>query len=125
MSGKSELKKRKCQSEHAEQREFVSWFRQNYPNILIFSIPNGAYLNGKTPRDRSIQANKLKLEGLVEGVPDLFIPALKIFIEMKALDGKLGRDQAEIRDYLELNGYKSYVCYGCEEAIECLKSLLL
>ena len=28
-------------SEHSEQVGFINWFRSQYPEILIFAIPNG------------------------------------------------------------------------------------
>lgn len=30
-----------CPTEHEEQKAFVRWFRLQYPNTLIFAIPNG------------------------------------------------------------------------------------
>ena len=51
-------------TEHEEQREMVRWFRQTYPNVRIFAIPNG--------EKRSISvAARLKVEGVNAGVPDL------------------------------------------------------
>ena len=66
--------------EHIEQVNFVNWFEYNYPTIKIIAVPNG----GK----RAISvAKKLKAEGVKRGVPDLFIPELKLWIEMKKVKG--------------------------------------
>lgn len=97
-------------SEHFEQREFVSWFRKNHPGVRIFAIPNGG--------QRSMAAAaRLKVEGVSSGVPDLFIPAWKLWVEMKRIKG--GSVSAEQKDwiaYLEQVGYCAKVCKGAEDA---------
>ena len=102
-------------SEEKEQVRFVAWFRKTFPHHLIFAIPNG----GK--RD-AVTANHLKAQGAVAGIPDLFIPAWETWIEMKKKPGPDGRrpttnvKQKRIMKYLSANGYRCFVCYGCEEA---------
>ena len=97
-------------SEHEEQREFVAWFRRAYPGVLIAAIPNG----GK--RSRHV-AQQLKVEGVVAGMPDLVIPALRLWIEMKRESGgALSRSQRDVINYLLSVGYDVFVCHGCEEA---------
>jgi len=44
-------------SEHLEQVTFVSFFKEKYPNVRIFSIPNGGFRHKAT-------AQKLKIEGV-------------------------------------------------------------
>ena len=68
-------------TEHVEQREFVQWVRQ-YTPFLIYAIPNGG------ARGRS-QGATLKAEGVLAGMPDLHIPELRLWIEMKASGGKV------------------------------------
>jgi len=99
-------------TEHEEQRELVRWFRQTHRGVRIFAIPNGG--------QRSIAAaTRLKIEGVSAGVPDLFIPAWKLWIEMKRVKG--GTVSAEQKDwlkYLEEVGYCVKVCKGAEAAKE-------
>jgi len=97
-------------SEHDEQVGFVNWFRTRFPKVLIFAIPNG----GK----RSIGAGKkFKAEGVVAGVPDLFIPAWDVWVEMKRkTGGRLSPDQKEMIKYLESEGYKVIVGKGATNA---------
>jgi hypothetical protein len=97
-------------SEHDEQVGFINWFRAKYPKVLIFAIPNG----GK----RSVGAGrKLKAEGVVAGIPDLFIPAWDIWVEMKrSKSGRLSPDQKKIIEYLESEGYKVIVGKGATDA---------
>ena len=69
-----------ARSEHEEQCELVRWFRSTYLNVRICAIPNGG-VRGK------IAGGRLKNEGVSAGVPDLFIPAWSLWIEMKRADG--------------------------------------
>jgi len=48
-------------TEHLEQVTFVSFFRSKYPNVRIFSIPNGGFRHKAT-------AQKLKIEGVTRVV---------------------------------------------------------
>jgi hypothetical protein len=70
-------------------------------------------------------AVKLKKLGVVPGIPDLMIPAWKIFIEMKRTSGGVvSPAQKEIMAYLERVGYRCFVCKGATEAsIKVLKFL--
>ena len=104
-------------TEHEEQRTFVQWFRRKFPDVRIFSIPNGGWRSPAT-------AAKLKVEGLSKGVPDLFIPAWRMFVEMKRIKGgRLSPEQEDWKSYLEESGYSVLVCHGCEEAIKNLEEV--
>ena len=97
-------------TEHEEQRELVRWFRQTHPDVRIFAIPNGG---GRSPAT----AGRLKAEGVSAGVPDLFIPAWRLWIEMKRTKG--GSVSAEQKDwikYLSEIDYQTIICRGFEDA---------
>ena len=97
-------------SEHVEQREFVSWFRQTYRPVRIFAIPNGE------ARSRTVGA-RLKLEGVSPGVPDLFVPEWGLWIEMKrAKGGTVSAVQKDWHRYLGDIGQRVIVAHGCEDA---------
>lgn len=97
-------------SEHWEQAEYVSWFRKTFPDVLIFAIPNG----GKRSK---AQAAKLKLEGVVAGVHDLFVPEWRLWIEMKRQKGgSLSKKQRDFGEEMERVGYDWIVCKGFEDA---------
>ena len=98
-------------SEHAEQAGFVTWFRNKYPGTLILAIPNG----GK--RD-IVTAKKLQMEGVTPGVPDLFIPAWSLWIEMKKPGGRLSEAQKDMIEYLTRIGHTVIVAYGARDASE-------
>lgn len=102
--------KERVPSEHEEQCLFVQWVRRTFPSVRIFAIPNG----GK--RSLSV-ACRLKAEGVSRGVPDLFIPAWRLFIEMKRSNGgSLSADQKDWKKYLEEHEYTVFVCHGFEAA---------
>jgi len=95
-------------SEHEEQRELVRWFRQTFEGVRIFAIPNGGARSRAT-------AGRLKAEGVSSGVPDLFVPAWGLWIEMKrSKGGSLSAEQKDWIKYLESVNY--WVIVGKGEA---------
>ena len=97
-------------SEHDEQVGFVVWFRSRFPGVLILAVPNGGKRHPGTAR-------KLKAEGVVPGVPDLFVPEWSLWVEMKrAKGGRLSPDQREVIAYLESIGHSVVVGHGAEDA---------
>jgi hypothetical protein len=103
-------------TEHQEQVITIKWFRLQYPKLsnCLWAIPNGGVRNIGT-------AIKLKSEGVLAGVPDLFLMIPKngfhgLFIEMKIKGGKLQPNQKEFMKLANALAYKSVVCYGFEEA---------
>lgn len=102
------------QNEHKEQKALIQWFRMAHPKLIMFAIPNGGARN-------IVTAVKLKDEGVLAGVADLFLmkPIGKyhgLFIEMKAAKGKVSDQQAYFIEQANLNGYKAIVCFGFDEA---------
>jgi hypothetical protein len=97
-------------SESAEQIGFVNWFEERFPTVRMFHIPNGGH--------RAISvAKKLKAEGVKAGVPDLFIPAWRIWIEMKRTQGgKVSKEQEDWAEYLRGIGYVVIIAAGAREA---------
>jgi len=116
---KTNLQKDIVPSEDYEQMQFVKWMRQIYPEHRIVHTPNG----GK----RSItEATKFKALGVSPGVPDLFIPRLKLFIEMKRTKGgRVSTEQTDWLRYLRSIGYRAEVCYGKDEAINLVSKIIV
>lgn len=99
-------------SEHAEQVTFVREFERRYPEVRIFAIPNGGYRHKRT-------ADNLKAEGVKKGVPDLFIPAWNLWIEMKRVKGsQTSKEQKDWIEYLNSIGHTAVICKGYEEALK-------
>lgn len=97
-------------SESMEQILFVNWMRKHHKEHRIFHIPNGGARGAAT-------AARLKNEGVSKGVPDLCIPSLRLWIEMKTADGgKVSPEQRDWIAYLQEHGYMACVAAGAEQA---------
>jgi hypothetical protein len=118
------------------QQACVKWFRLQYPSFarLLFAIPNGG------ARDK-VTGSLLKAEGVVAGVPDLFLASPKIletgtgdlygyevthglFIEMKAPGGKVTPRQAEMHKLLTAQGYEVALCWTFDEFKQTIEDYL-
>lgn len=112
----------------------VTWFKLQYPQYKILSIPNGAKLAGKTVKTSTgkmfnKQASLLKREGMLPGAADLLIlvptdlyPAL--FVEMKTDVGTQSEEQKEFQKYCQIQGYDYRVCRSLEKFIEIVNKYL-
>ena len=97
-------------TEDHEQAIFVQWFRRTYSDVLIFSIPTGGH------RHIAV-ATKMKVTGAVKGIPDLFCPEWRLWIEMKRTKGGVvSNEQQGMIEYLQSVGYRAIVCKGAEDA---------
>ncbi len=97
-------------SESEEQEGFVNWFRAKFPGALIFAIPNGGHRAIST-------AKRLKAEGVVSGIPDLHVPAWRLWVEMKRVKGgKLSAEQVDMIGHLEGLGHTVIVGKGAQDA---------
>lgn len=110
----------KTDSEHAHQVTFVNWFRDKYPDCLIFAIPNGEI--------RAISvAKRLKSEGVVSGIPDLcclMSGGITLWIEMKKEKGsRISNEQKEIHSKMMQLGHRIEICKGYQEAINHLSNI--
>ena len=104
------------QEEHRIQCACVRWLRLTHPHLLCFAIPNGGARN-------AITGSMLKAEGVVAGVPDLFLAYPSggfsgLFIEMKAGKNKPSELQQKIISKLRSNGYAVEVCYNFDNFVK-------
>ena len=109
-------------TEHSMQVKVVQYVRTFFPEVLILSIPNGA---GTTAKNRLA----LYAEGLLPGVPDLFIAEAHngfngLWIEMKTDTGVESPAQKRIRKQLENNNYLCYVARSEVTAINIIEDYL-
>ena len=112
--------------ESAHQAQVVEWSRWAYKtgkypmlNMLHCSL-NGVKLSGT-------QAKIAKGQGMLSGVPDLFLPVPKngyhgLFIEMKSEKGRVTENQHWFLTNAESVGYKTAVCYSAKEAISAIEA---
>ncbi len=124
--------------EHQEQAALVAKVKEYaayYPQLeLLYAIPNGAklpYTRNKRGQRVSIEAVKLKLEGLQAGVPDLCLPVSAqgyhgLYVEMKRADHSRHAtdEQKWWMDRLTREGYRCVVCYGATEAYAAIMAYL-
>lgn len=99
------------QQESTLQASCVRWFRLQYPNYLIFAVPNGGSRN-------PIEAKRLKKEGTLAGVADLTIllPQGKtLFIEMKIKGNTQTDTQKKFQHNVQTLGFAYHVCFSLDE----------
>lgn len=128
-------------TEHMEQVALFEWaerMKRAHPCLrLLHAIPNGAALvakttvgaNGRKTR-LSLQALKLRAEGLKPGVPDVCLPVARgafhgLYIEMKRrVGGVLSDEQAQWLEDLTAEGYRTARCDGWDQARELILEYL-
>ena len=104
------------------QSSCVKYFRYNYRDLILYSIPNGGL------RDKR-NAVVLKREGVLPGVPDLFLAHPSngyhgLYIELKVGKNKLTDHQKRVIYKLEKENYKVVVCYSLDEFITAVREYL-
>lgn len=113
--------------EAAQQAQVIEWSKwaykakpTQYPNLdLLHCSLNGVKLSGT-------QAKIAKGQGMLSGVPDLFLPVPKngfhgLFVEMKSEKGRVTENQEWFLSKTEGLGYKTAVCYSASEAIKTIQ----
>lgn len=133
--------------EDAEQKTFFEWCRlpstlKKYPQLeFIYSSQSGVKFTSARAGKRA------KDLGMRKGVPDICLPVPRyrycpnqcgakrfiyagLYIEMKrpavkgASKGSVSKEQKEMMEFLNAQGYKAVVCYGATQAIECVQEYL-
>lgn len=95
----------------------INWFRFTYPQfkMLLFAIPNGGHRN-------IITAMRMKREGVVSGVPDLFLSIPRndfhgFYIELKSGNNKLTSNQESFIHDVSKHNYKCEVITSVNQFI--------
>lgn len=104
-------------SEATEQTAVIQWC--DLQRIPVYHVPNGGSRNTR-------EAANLKRQGVRAGVPDLCIPVSRkgyhgLYVELKVGKNKPTAKQVEWINLLRREGYAAYVCYGADNAIECIR----
>jgi hypothetical protein len=104
------------------QQNCVKWFRYQYPDLVLFAIPNGG-------RRGKLEASIMKGEGVLAGVADLFLMCRNesfngLFIEMKVGKGKQSDNQIAFEKKALQNGYQYSIARDVESFIEAVESYL-
>ena len=112
--------KRNAQPEAIEQAKVIAWARaneRNYPYLqLLHCSLNGVKMT-------KAQAGRAIAQGMLSGVPDLFLPVPKngyhgLFIEMKYGSNKVTENQEKFLQNAANVGFAVSVCYSAQEAIK-------
>ena len=112
--------------ESDEQQALFQWAKlaqAKHPELsLLHSIPNGGKRNAR-------EASRLKREGALAGVSDIFLPVSRkgfhgLYIELKVKGGKLSDNQKWWTEETSKQGYYSTVCFGWVEAKEIIERYL-
>ena len=116
---------RVCPTESQEQKALFGWWRayaRNTP-LDMLHIPNGGARN-------AITGARLKAEGVVAGVPDIFLAASRqgfhgLYIELKRRQGgRVSEAQERVIARLREAGYRVEVCKGWWEARAVIENYL-
>lgn len=113
-------------TEDEEQIAVFSWAALNigrFPELeLMHHVPNG----GKRSKSEAV---RFRAMGVKAGVCDIFLPVARgmwhgLYVEMKALDGRLSAAQEKYMAAVKAQGYCCRVCFGAEEAIKAISEYL-
>ena len=109
--------------EDDEQATVIHWARlmgQKHPALRwLLHIPNGGSRNPQ-------EAARLKAQGVLPGVADLFLPVARrdfhgCWLEMKTEEGRVSPEQKAFLADMTAAGYFAQVVRGSEEAIRTLQ----
>ena len=114
-------KVKKAPKRHLEddlQEVVIRYLRAFYPKVIAYAIPNGGTRNKK-------EAGRLKKQGVLKGVPDIFVSQPKtehgkithgLYLELKIKPNKPSVEQKELMVELEVVGYQTEVIYSFDMA---------
>lgn len=99
------------------QKSCVIWFRETYPNYVIFSVSNEGCFKRK-PYFESL--------GMLSGVSDtvVILPNKVLFIEFKALKKYQRPEQKDFQNRCLDLGFTYYVCRSLEQFKDIISSEL-
>ena len=108
------------QKESILQTACVRWFRLQYPDLIIYAVPNGGSRNVR-------EAQRLKAEGVLAGVADLVVllpQGKSLYIEMKVKGNRQTENQKAFQGKAITLGHSYTVCYSFEEFKNAVESAI-
>lgn len=89
------------------QQKIVVWFRKNFKNDLIFSVPN----------ERTSGWNRMIAIGMLPGVSDLIVVTKEkvLFVEVKDHKGVQRPNQVIFEEKIKKLGYEYYLVRSLDE----------
>lgn len=125
----NEQKKKRRKIEELHQIALVDWSKQYWVpknnfklGEIMYAIPNGGSRN-------AVEGYRLKLQGVLAGIPDLHIPIARkgyhgMYIENKSPDGTISDNQEEKIRLLKHLGYYVIVSHDWSYAKEMIEEYL-
>ena len=98
-----------AQSEHQLQSICIQYFKDKFPDYLMWASLNGIKLSGK---DKYGTINKEKQAGFLKGVPDTTVclpDSITLHIEFKTVKGKQSPEQVAVEAKLEAMGHYYHI----------------
>ena len=104
------------------QQACIKWVRYQYPDLIIYAIPNGGKRNAVT-------GAILKAEGVLAGVADLVVAkATKdhhgLYIEMKTAKGQQAPSQRAFEQAVTREGYRYELSRSFEQFVTIIRTFL-
>lgn len=131
-----EMLRRIAPTESDEQIALIQWcglWKGQFPELgLLYAIPNGGSRSHQVDargNEFSIEAARMKKEGVKRGVPDLCLPVPRagshgLYIELKSKSGRASQVQKEWIEALQQQGYTVKLCRGFNQASETILKYL-
>lgn len=104
-------------NERELQHQCVEWFRGNYPDYIIMSVPNEAAHK---------RINWFTYTGLLRGAADLVLvlPGKVVFVEMKTRYGKQSDEQVEFERKCLSLGVEYRLCRNLDDFVSAVEDNL-
>lgn len=104
------------------QQACIKWVRYQYPDLIIYAVPNGGKRNAVT-------GAILKAEGVLAGVADLFVAKATphhhgLYIEMKTAKGRQADSQRAFEQAVTREGYRYELCRSFEQFVTIIRTYL-
>lgn len=104
------------------QQACIKWVRYQYPDLIIYAIPNGGKRNAVT-------GAILKAEGVLAGVADLFVAKAMgdhhgLYIEMKTSKGRQADSQRAFEEAVTREGYRYELCRSFKQFVAIIRTYL-
>ena len=116
--------------EHNIQVQIVGWLRANLcRSAIFFAVPNGgsrATKVGKNGKTFSLEAVRMKKEGVTSGVADIMVLSQDgppIGLEVKTQRGRQSKNQKWWQGELEAVGGKYFIVRSVDDVVSAMKEV--
>jgi len=123
--GKEKVSKKRGHPERDMQESFVEWFRKKYPYLATTEDGEPGLLIS-THGESLLKNRRLILMGACRGVADMLLSLrlgnyAGLYIEFKCHPRKASKEQVVFMKMAEIGGYKTELCYSCQEGMKAIE----